>query len=134
VVAPAAQRHGVTMVVEPLNRSECNVLNTVAEAAAFVREVAHPSVRLLVDAFHWRRENETASAIVEAGDLIRHVHIATAKNRLAPGLEPQDFGPFFGALRQIGYDGRVSVEARFNNLAEEATTVLDVLAIAAGAR
>lgn len=130
IVGPAAERHGVTVVVEPLNRAECNVLNSVAEGAAFVREVNRPAVRLLVDAYHWLRENESAAAIVEAGDLIRHAHIGTAGHRMAPGLEPQDFQPFFAALRQIGYAERVSVEARFNNLAEEASRVFATLTAA----
>lgn len=131
IVAPSAERNGITVAVEPLNRAECNILNSVAEGAAFVREVNRPAIRLLVDAYHWLRENESPAAIVEAGDLIRHAHIATAAHRMAPGLEPQDFQPFFSALRQIGYAGRVSVEARFNNLAEEAALVFEALTAAA---
>ena len=122
LIGPLAVDHGVTIAVEPLNYAECNVLNTVAESAQYVRDVAetaqyvrdvdHPGVRLLVDAYHWARNEEPADAIVAAGPLLVHAHIATYANRLAPGQEPCDFAPFFGALRNVGYAGALSVEAR----------------------
>ena len=111
MVAPVARRHGVTVVVEPLNSMECNVLTTVRECAALVREVDHPGLRLLVDAYHLLRDNDSCEDIVANGDLFAHVHIATVANRLAPGAEPCDFVPFFNALTRAGYNGRVSIEA-----------------------
>jgi len=108
--APIAQRHGVVVAMEPLNRQECNVLNTVGECAAMVREVAHPGLRLLVDAYHLLRDGDSCADIAANGDLLRHVHIATIPNRLAPGAEPCDFSPFFDALIKAGYNGRLSIE------------------------
>lgn len=49
LAAGAASRHGVTLGAEPLNRKECNVLNSVKESAAYVHEVGHSHFRLLVD-------------------------------------------------------------------------------------
>ena len=106
---------GLTVVVEPLSRDEANSLTTVAEAAAVVRRVDHPALRLLVDFYHWARDGDRMEDIVAAGDLLAHVHVATVPNRLAPGSEPCDLGPFFGALRAGGYDGRVSIEAKFTD-------------------
>lgn len=111
MVAPLAQRHGVTVVVEPLNRKECNILTTVGECAALVREIAHPNLRLLVDAYHLLRNGDSCDDIVTHGDLLAHAHIATVPERLAPGAEPCDFVPFFAALAKAGYRGRLSVEA-----------------------
>ncbi len=119
LIGPLAHLHGVTLAVEPLNRRETNVFTTVAETARYVREVNHPAVCLLVDSYHWSRDNDSPEAIVEAGDLLCHVHVGTA-GRMAPGLEPHDFGPFFRALKKAGYDGRISIEAKFNNLEAEA--------------
>lgn len=51
MLGPIAADHGVTVVVEPLNQAECNVLTTCAESAELVREVDHPAVRLLIDAY-----------------------------------------------------------------------------------
>jgi sugar phosphate isomerase/epimerase len=109
-LGPRAADHGVTIVVEPLNRVECNVLTTVAESAALVREVAHPAVRLLVDAYHFLRDQDSCADLAAHGDLLRHAHIATIPHRLAPGAEPCDFAPFFAALARGGYRGRLSVE------------------------
>ncbi|OPZ25815.1 MAG: hydroxypyruvate isomerase [Lentisphaerae bacterium ADurb.BinA184] len=131
LAAPIAAAHGVTIVVEPLNRAECNVLTTVAESANLVREVDHPGLRLLVDAFHWGRDNDGWADLAAAGPLLRHAHIATYTTRRAPGLEPCDFGPFFQALARGGYDGRISVEGAWQDMASDAPAVLAELRRAA---
>ena len=110
VLGPIAEEHGVVIAVEPLNTKECNVLTSVGEGAALVKETGHPAVRLLVDAYHWMADDDSFDDIVANGSMIVHTHIAT-RNRKAPGAEECDFGPFFDALRRGGYDGRVSIEA-----------------------
>jgi len=109
MLGPIAAAHGRTIAIEPL--CDSNMLTTVAETAALVKEVDHPAIRLLVDSFHWGRKNEPTEDIVANGSLLAHVHLGTVENRLVPGAEEYDFGPFFDALRRGGYDGRVSVEA-----------------------
>jgi len=115
MVAAKAERYNVIIAVEPLNKQECNILNSVQECALYVREVNHPNFKLLVDAYHWLKEGESTNAIVDAGDLLVHAHIATPMNRLPPGAEKHDFSSFFGALKQSGYEGRLSIEARLDN-------------------
>lgn len=112
---PIAQSHNVTVVVEPLNLQETNHLNTVSESAALVREVNHPNLRLLVDAYHFLKDNDSFDDIVANADLLSHVHIATIPNRLAPDAEPCDFAPFFYALAKSNYDSRVSIEANITD-------------------
>ncbi len=115
MVAPLALDHGVTVVVEPLNSAECNVLNTVKECAELVQEVAHPGLRLLIDAFHLMRDGDSYEDIVGFGDLLAHAHIATVPTRLAPGAEVCDFSRFFQALADAGYKGRLSIEGKITN-------------------
>lgn len=115
MVGPIAQAHGVTIAVEPLNKADCNVLNTVAECAGLVNEVDHPAIRLLVDAYHMMRDGDAVRSIEEHGHLLTHVHIATIPNRLAPAAEDCQFADFFGALAKAQYNGRVSIEAKINN-------------------
>ena len=113
ICAPLAQRHGVTLVVEPLNRAECNLVNTVLEGAVAVARVNHPGVRLLVDFYHILRNDESPDDIVKAGPWIAHAHIAEKAERTAPGVKGDDFRPFLSALKRAGYTGALSLECRF---------------------
>ena len=109
-IGPLAERHGVTIAVEPLARVECNYINTVDEGAALARASGSPAVGVLADCYHWARNEEGAETILAAKDRLVHAHLATLPSRKAPGVEPYDFGPFFRALVAAGYDGRVSIE------------------------
>jgi sugar phosphate isomerase/epimerase len=127
LIGPLAGRYGVVVVVEPLNQRECNVLTGVAESGRYVEDVNHPNVRLLVDAYHWLQDDNDYDAIVTYGPLLRHVHIATVTNRRAPGVEACDFTDFFRALKESGYDGRISIESGWTDMAAEAPVAFDTL-------
>jgi sugar phosphate isomerase/epimerase len=118
-LAPIAGRHAVTLAVEPLNRFDCNFINTLAEGAETVRAVSHERVRLLVDLYHMLRNGEDPAAIVGAGPLVAHAHIAERETRSAPGVKGDDFRPFLRALRAAGYDRRLSFECSWGDLAAE---------------
>ena len=120
MLAPVAASHGVTIAVEPLNTGETNVLTSVREGLQYVKEVNHPAFRLLVDAYHWAKEQEPTADIVAAGPWLAHAHIATYANRLPPGAEVCDFAAFFSALKQGGYDLRLSIEAGWQDLSTQA--------------
>jgi len=120
MVGSVSVKHGVTIAVEPLNRGETNVLNSVLEGLQYVQDVNHPAFRLLVDAYHWAKENEPTADLVTAGPWLAHAHIATYANRLPPGAEGCDFGPFFTALKQAGYDQRLSVESGWDDFRTQA--------------
>ncbi len=107
--APLSQAHGVTLVVEPLNRVECNLVNTIVEGAEAVRRADHPAVKLLVDLFHMLRNGESPDDILRVGP-IHHAHLAEDKDRAAPGINGDDFRPFFRALKQVGYNDRLTIE------------------------
>jgi sugar phosphate isomerase/epimerase len=115
MVGPIAGAHGITVVVEPLNKADCNVLNTMDACAGLVNDVAHPAIRLLVDSYHMMRDGDPIASIVKHGHLLRHVHIATVPNRYAPGAEACDFAAFFDALAAVRYDGRISIEGTIPN-------------------
>lgn len=100
----------VTVVLEPLNRDETNLLNTVGEGVGYVNEINRPRIRLLADFHHMLREKESPDSIRKAGTRLCHCHIAELTGRSAPGTNGEDLGPFFKALRDIGYTGGVSCE------------------------
>jgi sugar phosphate isomerase/epimerase len=127
MLGPLAENHGVIIAIEPLNRNECNVVNSVGEALALARHVQNPAIRVLVDSYHWSIENETSQNIINAGPLLAHAHIATQTNRRAPGIEPQDFQLFFEALHQAGYSQRISIEAQIDKPLNELPIAHDFL-------
>jgi sugar phosphate isomerase/epimerase len=112
-LGPRAEAHDVTVALEPLNRGETDLINTVSEAVTVVDEVDHPSIRLVADLYHMLRENESATAIRKAGKRICHCHVADREQRTPPGTAGDDFRPFFAALKSVGYHGRISVECHW---------------------
>ena len=114
-VGPPAAAAGVTVVVEPLNTAECNLINSVTEGAEAVRAAGHPHVMLLADLYHMLREDESPAAIERAGALIRHVHVAERAQRTPPGVAGDDFRPFLRALVGTGYAGAYSLECRWRD-------------------
>ena len=115
-LGPIAQAHGVTLVVEPLNKGECNLITSLAEGADAVERCKHPNVRLLADYYHMLKEGEPATEIVRFGHLIRHTHIAELSGRAFPGKSREDFSPFFNALEQANYTGRIALECSWDNM------------------
>ena len=74
-------KYGVIVVLEPLNKKETNVFNTVSEGASLVRKLNLQNVRLLADSYHTFCENEPLLALEENGDILRHIHVAEVPDR-----------------------------------------------------
>ncbi len=122
ICAPLAQKHGVVLVVEPLNRAECNLVNTIVEGAVAVARVNHPNIRLLVDFYHMLRNDESPDDIVKVGPWIAHAHVAEKADRTAPGVAGDDFRPFLAALKRAGYAGALSLECKLGSDVPAETT------------
>jgi len=110
-IAPLAEREGVTVVIEPLGRHECNFITSLADGEAMAAAAEHPNVQLLADVYHMRMNGEGPEEIVKHGKMLSHVHVAEKEGRLAPGTGGEDFGPYLRALQEIGYRGAISFEA-----------------------
>jgi D-psicose/D-tagatose/L-ribulose 3-epimerase len=110
-VADEAQREGVVLAIESLNRFECYFLNTMAAAAAYVRRVDHPSFKALFDTFHANIEEENLpKAFLENAAEIAHVHVSN-NDRGIPGRGHIDFQTIFRTIKSSGYDGWLTIEA-----------------------
>jgi sugar phosphate isomerase/epimerase len=118
-MGPLAGPHGVTVVLEPLNKGETNFFNSVAEGIGLVDAIAHPNIQLLADIYHMLREDEGPESILKAGARLRHCHIAEKESRTSPGTKGDDFRPYFKALKAIGYQGGVSVEGKWGKPVED---------------
>ncbi|SIT14083.1 sugar phosphate isomerase/epimerase family protein [Alicyclobacillus vulcanalis] len=109
-----AASHGMRVHFEFFNRAETNLVNTVAEAVAFVERVHHPEVDLLVDFYHLVQNGEPVEELVKARGRIGYVHVAD-ENRRWPGMSSPSVRSWLGMLRDLGYNGPVSVEANFQD-------------------
>jgi D-psicose/D-tagatose/L-ribulose 3-epimerase len=117
-VAPYAEDRGVTIVLEYLNRFEMYLTNTAADLAALVREVDHPSVRMMYDTFHAHiEEKDPRAALQDCKDVLVHVHLSE-NDRSTPGAGQVEWEETFAALKEIDYDGWVVIEAFGDSLPE----------------
>ena len=123
-IAPTAKRCGVVIVLEPLNRKECNLLNSLSEGVYMVQGCLDPNVRLLADFYHMAVENEDPREIVPQVRWLQHVHVAEKEGRFAPGTGGQDFGPYLRALKEIDYKGAISFECNWKDLPAQAANSL----------
>ena len=121
-----AARVGVIICVEPLNRDESNVINDLREAVRLAQQAEHPQVKALIDLYHMVREEEPMEHLAEVGDWICHVHVADT-DRCPPGTGSYPYPAFFCSLQRMGYQGRCSVECRWEDLAEECVSALEFL-------
>jgi len=126
-LAPVAKKYNVVISLEPLNTQECNFINSVAEGGDIVETVNHENFRLLADIYHMLKENESPSNITKYGHLLYHTHIAEKTGRTAPGVNNEDFTPYFKALKDIKYEGRMAIECSWKNLGEQAAGALSTI-------
>ena len=121
-----AQRHGVPLFYEPLNRYETNLVNTMGQGADFLRPLATRNIRLLADLFHLGIEEENVPNALRGGTTyLGHVHLADS-NRKPAGNGHTDFTPIAHALRDVDYDGYVSAECLpYPNSAAAARATID---------
>lgn len=120
-MGPVAAKYDIVVVLEPLNTREVNFINSVVEGASIVKEIDHPNFQLLADIYHMMMENEGPETILEHGNLIKHVHVAELENRAAPGTNGEDISAYYNALKEVGYQGRISIEGRWEDMASQAT-------------
>ncbi len=112
-VQETSARHGVRVVIEPLNRKESNVFNSVAESDDFTQARGLTGIGVLADLYHLSVEGESYDGMVAAGARLGHVHVADA-DRKAPGEgAATDYAGFFTTLKRMGYPGSISIEARW---------------------
>jgi sugar phosphate isomerase/epimerase len=128
LLGATAQSHGILVAVEALNRTECNIINSIQESMDYVKKAGHPAVKQLVDSYHLWMENEPLANVRSAGPSIRHVHVADRDGRVAPGLSGlSDYRSLFRILKEYNYGGLISVEAPKFDLAGDGAKVLAFL-------
>jgi len=118
-----AEERGVTICFEPLAPAETNFINTAAEAIRFVRQQPSPNFKIILDVKAMCSEAKPLPQIIhESWPHFGYFH-ANDRNLKGPGFGDVDFNPIVAALREVGYNGTVSVEVfKFEEGAETIAT------------
>jgi len=109
-MAPLAKRHGITVGVEMQRADECNYLNHIEEVVSVVEPVNHPNIRVLADLYHMRVMGDTPEQLAAAMPWVGVVELAERARRTLPGVDGDDFVPYFSVLARRGYRGLVDIE------------------------
>ncbi len=105
---------GAKIYLEPLNRYEDFVVNTLADAVSIVEEVGSTAVSVIADTFHMAiEESDVGAAIRAAGSRIEHVQLGDS-DRFEPGHGHYDWPETLKALDETGYDGWLAMECRLS--------------------
>ncbi|MEW6306083.1 MAG: sugar phosphate isomerase/epimerase family protein [Verrucomicrobiota bacterium] len=132
VFRPAVQRaedRGITICFEPLAPSETNFINTAAQGIQFIDQFNSRGIRIILDVKAMSSEGKPLPQIIgESWPKFAYFH-ANDVNLKGPGFGEVDFVPIATALKNVGYDGYVSVEVfKFEEGAETiATRSIDYL-------
>ncbi len=104
-----AQKEGVCVAVEPLNRFETNFISRHDQALALANAVG-PDCGVCLDAYHMNMEEaDLYQAIRDTGDKIYDFHVAD-NNRMACGMGALEWPKIINTLKEVGYDGALTVE------------------------
>lgn len=124
LTAEAADRHGMTVALEGINRTETNFLHSLEEAVEHAHAIGLTAVGVLADSYHMHMESEPFRHLLETDGLLKHVQVCDA-GRSYPGSRHLDLWGFFIYLTHLGYDGTVSVECRWNSFGAEGPQALE---------
>ena len=122
-LADYAAGKGVKVALEALNRFETDMINTVSQGLAFIKDVGRENLGLHLDTFHMHLEEKSSpDAIREAGDKIYHFH-ACENDRGIPGTGQVHWSEIAAALKGVGYQGPVVIESFTSQVKEIARAV-----------
>ncbi len=125
LAADEAEANNVTIVIEPLNKKESNIINSVAEAVDFVKAVNRPPIQALADFYHIDEDNEPLTNIRDCRENVFHIHVADT-GRKAPGTGSYPYDEFSAYVKQTR-SPRVSIECGWTDFEAEAPAALAFL-------
>ena len=110
-IADYAAERGVKLAMEPLNRFETDLVNTVAQGLRLIDDIGRPNVGLLLDTFHMNiEEKDIPAALRKAGPHIFEFH-ACSSDRGTPGEDHLPWPEIAEALEEVDYKGPIVIEA-----------------------
>lgn len=129
MMSQEAAKHNITIVVEPLNSNETNFITTVREGFDFANLVDCPNFKTMVDFYHFSKMNENLDDLIFAKDKIAYIHIANYERHVSELSEKPILEQWLKMINEINYNGRVSIEAKFQDFDLEILRVKEILDI-----
>ena len=120
------ERFGLKIAIEHLNRDETNTINRVSDALQLAEQVGKENLGVIVDIYHLLKEKEGWEVMERADKRLFHIHISDPQRN--PPLGKEDIlGEFLSFLKKIGYENRISIESRWQNIEEELPKAIENL-------
>jgi sugar phosphate isomerase/epimerase len=128
LLSEKAGKHNLTIVIEPLNKNETNIINYQLDALKLAKDIERDNVRVLSDFYHLSLGGEGRAEVAACGKLLKHAHIANPKGRISPARGDEiSYDGFFAGLADVGYSGRLSVECSLKEPEKELAESLILL-------
>lgn len=110
-VCGMASSRGLQIALEPLNRFESDLINTVADVTRLIKDIDHPAAKIMIDGFHMNiDERNIEAAIITAGTNLIHVQVSE-NYRGTPGTGQTRWDDYKSGLEKINYKGTVTIES-----------------------
>lgn len=111
IVCEIAQKDGLSIALEPLNRFESDLINTAEDIMRLIHDINQPNAKVLLDSFHMTiEEKDIKNAIQTVGDKLIHVQVSE-NHRGIPGTGLTPWLEFKKGLEDIRYQGTISIES-----------------------
>ncbi len=122
-VANYAKKYGISLCLEPANRYENYMINTVEDSLKMLDAIDEPNMGLLLDSYHMNiEEKDMYRSITSAKGRIFHFHV-NENDRGIPGTGHIPWDDVFRALKDINYDRVVAIESFVDNTIDIASIV-----------
>lgn len=113
ITAEICKDYGITVVLEPLGPSSCNIINTTLEGNKIVNEVNRKEIKLLADLRHMKDAGENIENLKIVKENLFHIHLCDYNGKgeyVYPGEGMWEIENFLNILREIGYNRYISLE------------------------
>ena len=114
LLGEVAERHGMTVLVEPLGPRRTNFLNSMGEVGEFLPRVRRENLSSMISLRELEPIGLPPERLADHRHLIRYVQLENPQAREGARVCPRpsdgfDYRPFLRALKGMGYDGEIGL-------------------------
>ena len=110
IVVPKAEKYSIDILLEPMRRGECNLINTLREGYEFASSIPSSRFALMADIHHMENNGENIADLRDSFDLIHHIHIADKDRNLRSVFSDSYVLDGLSIIRESGYNETISFE------------------------